>query len=60
MIFFFLMFLVSHGTEPMEAAITIDVLQRAGTDMMVASMEKQLQVDVCHGVKIVANALIND
>lgn len=42
----------------MEAVITIDVLRRAGADVTVASVEKQLRVDACHGVKIVADALI--
>lgn len=51
---------VADGTEPMEAVITIDVLRRAGTDVTVASVEKELKVDACHGVKIVADSLIND
>ncbi|GAB4849401.1 Protein DJ-1 B [Ancistrocladus abbreviatus] len=51
---------VANGTEPMEAVITIDVLRRAGADVTVASVEKELRVDACHGVKIVADALIND
>lgn len=44
----------------MEAVITINVLRRAGADVTVASVENQLQVDACHGVKIVADALISD
>lgn len=44
----------------MEAVITIDVLRRAGADVTVASVEKQLVVEACHGVKIVADALISD
>ncbi|CAO2833345.1 unnamed protein product [Amaranthus hypochondriacus] len=51
---------IANGTEPMEAVITIDVLRRAGADVTVASVEKELQVDACHGMKIVADALIND
>ncbi|KAL0282615.1 UNVERIFIED_CONTAM: protein DJ-1B [Sesamum angustifolium] len=51
---------VANGTEPLEAVITIDVLRRAGADVTVASVEKQLCVDACHGVKIVADALISD
>ncbi|PKI49611.1 hypothetical protein CRG98_030001, partial [Punica granatum] len=51
---------VANGTEPMEAVITIDVLRRAGADVTVGSVEKQLCVDACHGVKIVADALISD
>ncbi|KAL4580408.1 hypothetical protein LXL04_016599 [Taraxacum kok-saghyz] len=51
---------IANGTEPMEAVITIDVLRRGGADVTVASVEKQLGVDACHGVKIVADALITD
>ncbi|XP_021719216.1 protein DJ-1 homolog B-like [Chenopodium quinoa] len=51
---------IANGTEPMEAVITIDVLRRAGAEVTVASVEKGLQVDACHSVKIVADALIND
>ncbi|KAL8505740.1 hypothetical protein ACS0TY_016816 [Phlomoides rotata] len=51
---------VANGTEPLEAVITIDVLRRAGADVTVASVEKQLRVDAAHGVKIVADALISD
>ena len=44
----------------MEAVITIDILRRAGADVTVASVEKQLCVDACHGMKIVADAPISD
>lgn len=51
---------VANGTEPLEAVVTIDVLRRAGAEVTVASVEEQLRVDVCHGAKIVADALISD
>lgn len=51
---------IANGIEPLEAVITIDVLRRAGAEVTVASVEKELLVDACHGVKIVADALIND
>ncbi|XP_052291666.1 protein DJ-1 homolog B-like [Citrus sinensis] len=51
---------VANGSEPIEAVITIDVLRRSGADVTVASVEKQLSVDACHGVKIVADALVSD
>lgn len=51
---------MANGTEPLEAVITIDVLRRAGADVTVASVEKQLRVDAAHGVKIVADSLISD
>lgn len=38
----------------------IDVLRRGETVVTVASVEKQLQVDANHGVKMVAEALISD
>ncbi|PSS05859.1 Protein DJ-1 B like [Actinidia chinensis var. chinensis] len=51
---------IANGTEPIEAVITIDVLRRAGAEVTVASVEKQLRVDACYGMKIVADALISD
>ncbi|XP_071720481.1 protein DJ-1 homolog B-like [Rutidosis leptorrhynchoides] len=51
---------IANGTEPMEAVLTIDLLRRAGADVTVASVEKQLTVDACYGVKIVADAFISD
>lgn len=51
---------IANGTEPMEAVITIDVLRRAGADVTVASVEKQLKVDAAHGIKIVADSFIAD
>lgn len=51
---------VANGTEPLEAVITIDVLRRGGADVTVASVEKDLTVDACHGVKIVADSMIDD
>lgn len=51
---------IANGTEPVEAAMIIDVLRRGETVVTVASVEKQLQVDANHGVKMVAEALISD
>uniref|UniRef100_A0A7N0U7P1 DJ-1/PfpI domain-containing protein n=1 Tax=Kalanchoe fedtschenkoi TaxID=63787 RepID=A0A7N0U7P1_KALFE len=49
---------IADGTEPMEAVYIIDVLRRAGADVTAASVENRLRVDACHGVKIVADALV--
>ena len=38
----------------------INVLRRSGTDVKVASVENQIGVDACHGIKIVADALLSD
>ncbi|CAN6827766.1 hypothetical protein F2Q70_00013808 [Brassica cretica] len=51
---------VAHGTEPFEAVVMIDVLRRGGADVTVASVENQVGVDACHGIKIVADALLSD
>ncbi|KAL9257460.1 DJ-1 homolog B-like protein [Drosera capensis] len=51
---------VANGSEPLETVITIDVLRRAGADVTVASVEKCLVADACHGVKIVADGLIHE
>ncbi|XP_058095630.1 protein DJ-1 homolog B [Magnolia sinica] len=51
---------VANGTEPMEAVIMIDVLRRAGADVTIASVEKELLIDASWGLKLVADALICD
>ncbi|XP_060188128.1 protein DJ-1 homolog B-like [Lycium barbarum] len=51
---------IANGSEPIEAIVPIDILRRAGAEVTVASVEKQLQVEVMHGIKIVADALISD
>lgn len=51
---------IGTGTEEMEAVITIDVLRRAGADVVVASVEESLEVKCSRGVKIVADKLIGD
>jgi 4-methyl-5(b-hydroxyethyl)-thiazole monophosphate biosynthesis len=52
---------IGTGSEEMEAVITIDVLRRAGADVVVASVEPgNLEVNCSRGVKIVADKLIDD
>lgn len=51
---------VGNGTEEMEAVITIDVLRRAGAEVVVASVEDSLTVKCSRGVVLVADALIGD
>lgn len=51
---------IGTGSEEMEAVITIDVLRRAGADVIVASVETALEVNCSRNVKIVADKLIDD
>ena len=51
---------IGTGSEEMEAVITIDVLRRAGADVVVASVEDDLIVVCSRGVKLVADKLIDD
>ncbi|KAL6329489.1 hypothetical protein AAG906_021184 [Vitis piasezkii] len=44
----------------MEVVITIDELRRAGVNVTIVPVRKQLQVDACQGVDIVADAPISD
>ncbi|XP_071723653.1 protein DJ-1 homolog A-like [Rutidosis leptorrhynchoides] len=51
---------IANGTEPIEAVIIIDMLRRAGTDVVVASVENQLRVEATEGITIIADSLISD
>ncbi|CAH2053668.1 unnamed protein product [Thlaspi arvense] len=51
---------IAHGTEPFEAVAMITVLRRGGADVTVASVETQVGVDACHGIKMVADTLLSD
>ena len=46
---------IADGSEEMEAVVVIDVLRRAGADVIVASTGPETQVQCSRGVKIVAD-----
>ncbi|XP_057815306.1 protein DJ-1 homolog C isoform X3 [Cryptomeria japonica] len=50
---------IGFGTEEMEAVILIDVLRRAGSDVTVASVETDLQIEASRRVKLVADRPIS-
>ncbi|XP_020591694.1 protein DJ-1 homolog C [Phalaenopsis equestris] len=50
---------IGLGTEEMEAVILVDVLRRAGADVMVASVEPELQIEGSSGTKLVADKSIS-
>ncbi len=50
---------IADGCEELEAVAIIDVLKRAGAEVVVASVD-QLQVTASRGVKLVADRLIAD
>jgi len=51
---------IADGSEEIEAVCIIDVLRRAGAEVTVASVEKDLQITASRGVRIVADARIDD
>lgn len=51
---------IGTGSEEMEAVIVIDVLRRAGADVIVASVEDDLTVTCSRGVRLVADRRIDD
>jgi hypothetical protein len=53
---------IAAGSEPVEASVPVDILRRAGAEVTVASAagDSSLLVEVMHGVKIVADALVAD
>jgi 4-methyl-5(b-hydroxyethyl)-thiazole monophosphate biosynthesis len=50
---------IADGSEELEAVAIIDILRRAGADVVVASVD-QLQITASRGVKIVADRLISE
>eukprot|EP00250_Pteridium_aquilinum_P014227 c21859_g1_i1 orf=333-1676(-) len=46
---------IGFGTEEIEAAVIVDILRRAGADVLVASIEQDLQVEASRRVKLVAD-----
>ncbi|KAI0516363.1 hypothetical protein KFK09_009036 [Dendrobium nobile] len=50
---------IGLGTEEMEAVILVDVLRRAGADVLVASVEPELQIEGSSGTKLVADTSIS-
>ncbi|GAB4822089.1 hypothetical protein N2152v2_009135 [Parachlorella kessleri] len=51
---------IGTGSEEMEAVITIDVLRRAGAEVIVASVEGSREVECSRKVRILADKLIQD
>lgn len=52
--------LLANGFEECEALITADLLLRAGTEVVLASIEDGLEVKGAHGISVMANALVSD
>ena len=51
---------ISNGTEEVEALIPVDVLRRAGVEILMVSTTGEQIVTTAHGVNIVADAMIED
>lgn len=51
---------LSNGTEEVEALIPVDVLRRAGVDLVLVSATGEKTITSAHGVRIEADALIED
>jgi putative intracellular protease/amidase len=51
---------VANGSELIEVVTIADILRRAKVDVVVASVEKSVQILASQGTKIVADTLIGD
>lgn len=51
---------ISNGAEEVEALIPVDVLRRAGVEVVIVSVTGEQIVTSAHGVRIVTDALIED
>jgi protein deglycase len=52
--------LLAEGVEEMEAVIAIDVLRRAGVEVVTASTGMAREVTASRGVRLIADALLKD
>lgn len=50
---------VANGVEDIEAISVVDVLRRAGAEVVIASVQK-LQITTAHGIKLIADKLVSD
>ncbi|WOH04740.1 hypothetical protein DCAR_0624152 [Daucus carota subsp. sativus] len=50
---------IGFGTEEMEAVILVDVMRRAGAEVTVASVEKELEIEASGGTRLVADTSIS-
>ncbi|ESW28501.1 hypothetical protein PHAVU_003G291700 [Phaseolus vulgaris] len=51
---------IAHGSEEIDVVTVVDILRRAKANVIVASVEKSLEVLASQGTKIVADILIRD
>ena len=51
--------ILADGFEEMEAVTPIDILRRAGLEVVVAGLEKK-EVTGAHGIQLTADVLLND
>ncbi|CAJ1939475.1 unnamed protein product [Sphenostylis stenocarpa] len=51
---------IAHGSEEIEVVTVVDILRRAKANVIVASVEKSLEVLASQGTKIVADILVRD
>jgi 4-methyl-5(b-hydroxyethyl)-thiazole monophosphate biosynthesis len=50
---------IGMGTEEIEAVVMVDILRRAGAEVVLASVEKDLQVEASRRVNLVADLHIS-
>jgi 4-methyl-5(b-hydroxyethyl)-thiazole monophosphate biosynthesis len=51
---------LANGSEEMEAITLIDALRRANASVVVASVEDGLEIAALHGMRIVADVMLDD
>lgn len=51
---------IAAGTEEVEALIPVDIFRRAGIETIIVSTTGSLTIETSHGVRLVADALIED
>ena len=52
--------LLASGFEEIEALVPVDVLRRAGSTVVLATVEKELEIRGCNGISVVVDTLLSE
>lgn len=51
---------LADGLEPVELLTVVDILRRAGDEVIMVSIKDELEISCCHSIKLIGDMLIKD